>query len=362
MSLQSQTEQAKTLHTLLRAYLLYLNATSIVLYPYSPSHKEWSAPLWAGEWSERRRPGRGTLSTAAQRILVSKEPQWWEDFLTEAEFEADFLISERTKSVAGIPLVDGREIIGVLFVSFSAPHKFTPPEKIRIELFTNELTSILKSQPFTRIDSVELISPRLLRVRLAVPSLLTANEYIDTVINWLWAIDFVYLVFALINSGKLRTIKKFLALFREQPDQTALAKSQIRTFFASTSIESLRLASVQYGSSACIDLLGVGKVIEILRDTIKDLIRPVGQEKQMTDLEHQIEQVDIGKIKLETDKLILDMATQKLEIMEKASLLSLSDDDKKTLIAVLVAQLTTIATPSSVPSLGKEKTGKTVEK
>jgi len=111
------------------------------------------------------------------------------------------------------------------------------------------------------------------------------------------------------------------------------------------------LVSAHYGSPASFDLLGIGKIVEVLRDTIKDLLWRAKHEKQMAELERQSKEEEINKTRLETEKILLDIAVQKLEVIEKASHLKLPDNDKKAIIAALLPQMAIIASPTSMPLL-----------
>jgi hypothetical protein len=256
-------------------------------------------------------------------------------------------------SAVGLPILVQDKVKGVLLIGYSSPQHFTPDERARIELFADEVTKVFRAIRFTRIkiDSVEIESPNSMRVRMTLPFLLTIDEYFDNVADQLWAIEFIYLVFALVNSGDLQAIKEFIALLGEPSNHTSASRPQVRALLASTSVEPLRLVSAHYGSPASFDLLGIGKIVEVLRDTIKDLLWRAKHEKQMAELERQSKEEEINKTRLETEKILLDIAVQKLEVIEKASHLKLPDNDKKAIIAALLPQMAIIASPTSMPLL-----------
>ena len=121
-----------------------------------------------------------------------------------------------------------------------------------------------------------------------------------------------------------------------------------------STLEPLRLASVHYGSPASFDLLGISSVVEILRDSIKDLAWRGKHEKLMAELERESKEAEIRKLKLESEKALVEITSQKIELLEKAKKLKLSDDERETVIHVLLPQVREIANPSSIRSLGKK--------
>ena len=197
----------------------------------------------------------------------------------------------------------------------------------------------------------------LLHIGISLPVLLTIDEFLDRVLNRVRAVEFVYAIFALLHSNDAETVKAFLGFLEGQTDSTAISNSQLQRFLIAANTDPLRLASVRYGSPASFDFLGIGKVLEVLKDTIKDLAWRGQHEKQMAELERRGKQTDIDKDRmeiektaaeiatrrLEAEKVGLEIAAQKLELLQKMTSLQLSDNDRRLVVSVLLPRMVTIA-------------------
>ena len=195
---------------------------------------------------------------------------------------------------------------------------------------------------------VEFTPPNLLHLQMSLPPLLAIDDYINIVADRLWTIELLYIAFVLVNSGDSYAVSRFVTLLGKYPTQTRASRSRIRTSLESTTIEPLRLVSAHYGSPASFDLLGIGKILEILRDTVKDLIWRGKHERQMAELERQNKEAANEKLRLESDKIITDILAQRIEMIERASNLELASDDKRLIVQALLPPMRMIANPAAL--------------
>lgn len=191
----------------------------------------------------------------------------------------------------------------------------------------------------------------IIRIALPLPAAITIDDYFDNVVDTLRAIEFIYSLYALVNSGKSRAITDFVKFSKEHADSTTISNPLLHRFLAAAKVEPLRLVSVYYGSPASFDFLGVGRVLEILRDTIKDLLWRGRHEKQTADLERRSKEMEIERMKLEAEKIIVEIAARKLEIIEKTTKLKLPAQDKQVIISALLPKMVTVAQSSVTPAL-----------
>lgn len=227
----------------------------------------------------------------------------------------------------------------------------------------------------------------LLRVKIALPALLKVDEFFDNVVDKLRAIEFIYSIYALLNSNDPEAAEKFITYLTEANEKTTLSQSLLDRLLITANVEPLRLNSVHYGSPASFDLLGLGKVLEILRDTLKDLAWRGKHEKQMADLERKNKQVEINKARLDTEraavelvaekleldklmiakeKMLVEIVEQKLGLIQKATNLELPDDQKRLIISVLIPKMIIISEDPITPLLKSQQlasspTGETAE-
>jgi hypothetical protein len=200
--------------------------------------------------------------------------------------------------------------------------------------------------------SARLTESNHLRVQIPLPDLVAIDDFFTVVADRLKKVEFIYLVFAIVNSGDLGTVTGLMSFLADHPDEAVTPSYQLNRIIESTAIKPLQLTFAHYGSDASFDLLGVGKVLEVLRDMIKDLTWRGKHEKEMADLERQSKGAEISRMKAETDLVMTDMAARQLEILEKANNLKLPDDYKRRIISALLPQMRMIANPQP-PGLPK---------
>lgn len=199
---------------------------------------------------------------------------------------------------------------------------------------------------------LNLKSSNILNVEIFLLNSIITDDYFDIVSNILWNIEYIYLVFALIASDKpndLKALDDLIAKLRpsfEAGVEKKLSRFEFRMTLAPSTVTPLQLVSAHYGSPASFDLLGIGKILEALRDTIKDLIWRGEHEKEMAKLERQSKEAEIEKLRLDSEKAFIDIVSQKIELLEKTRKLKLSAKDKRIIIYAIMPQVKEIANPS----------------
>jgi type II secretory pathway component GspD/PulD (secretin) len=219
---------------------------------------------------------------------------------------------------------------------------------------------------------VSIVEANQLRLSVSVPALLTEDEFFGSAGAVLAATTFIHSVFALLATGDSNSIRDFIAFLRNAEDLTTLPTTSPNQFMAYSEAAPLRIISAQYGSPASFDLLGVGKVVEVIRDIIKDIVWRGKHEREMAELERKNMQTEVSKAKLgieketleiaaekarleksklENEKLMVEIASQKLDLIQKTTGMELADDDKRIIVAALLPKMIVIASDPSTPLL-----------
>ena len=344
----------QALTRLLDESLSGLNADTVLLLLYNPIRDRWDRAFAAGEWYFPHIVKSSNVFMMAEPFNHSDQSFFISDIKKETLIDQSLLF-ESIKSSAVIPLRNEGEKLGVIFFNYRTPQKFTSKRKEVIHLLASEIAEILSGLPPMPFVEVQFILPDIIRTHITLPALLELAKYFDIAEQRLWTIEFIYSVFAVAASGNSQAIKELVALFRTNPYQDQEFREHFRKLLEWNHVEPLRLASMHYGSPASVDLLGIGKIIEVVRDTIKDLQWHGEYERKMAQLERQIKEEEITKIRLENERSTVDIVAQKLEILEKASSLKLSNNDKKALIAALLPTMDLLAGSPSTYLLKSRK-------
>jgi hypothetical protein len=101
---------------------------------------------------------------------------------------------------------------------------------------------------------------------------------------------------------------------------------------------SLKILSIRDGSTS-VDLLGVGKILEVTRDTVKDFLWRGKHEKKKAEIEIRMAEIDEEKARLELEEKSLANVKNKIEILEKISGLPFSEKEKKVLMKSVTREL-----------------------
>jgi hypothetical protein len=179
------------------------------------------------------------------------------------------------------------------------------------KLQQRELSNRLGVSPVARTD---VSAPNdLLRIKVPLPELITSRDYFSSLDDQLNAVEYIYSVFAIAGSGDAKTVGNLIESYKSEKEVSGNLLSQL---LANVNTEPLRIASIHYGSPAIFDLLGLGKILEILREFIKDIVWRNKDEKINAELDRRIKQSDIQRKRLEAENLVV---SQRLE-NEKSTL------------------------------------------
>lgn len=227
---------------------------------------------------------------------------------------------------------------------------------LRYIIFSSETAPPLEEQK--REDTLSQLN-----VEFPLPGLLAINEYFDSVTEKIKAIDFIYSILAILNSANEEIISNLILLLNESSNSTEFPISRLYQFLEVVKIGPLRLVATQYGSPASFDFLGIGKILEVVRDSIKDLMWRGEHEMRVAQLDEKSKQIEINmarlelekesleianrkiqleKTQLENNKLRLEIATKMLETFEKNPNVKLSENDQKLLLTTLTPKLAAI--------------------
>ena len=238
-------------------------------------------------------------------------------------------------------------------------------ENLLVHNMTAKEDSLTKTLQATDLNfyvnpTTHFMSYDVLSVGVPLASTVTLNEFFEQVTERLKAVDLVYSVFALLVSDDLETLGNFVAIVKRY-EGYSITNIVLHRLLTIANIEPLRVNSLHYGSPASFDLLGIGKILEIVRDTIKDLVWKGQHDKDMAELERKSKQIEIQKSRLETEnvsvshkletekaaldleaqklaneKAFVDLLVQKVDALEKITNLHLPDDEKRIIVSALL--------------------------
>ena len=195
-----------------------------------------------------------------------------------------------------------------------------------------------------------------LQIQIAIPALVSVDDFFDSVTEIVRTIEFVYSVYALVHFGKVEVIKNFIAVLEEISNSTKSSNRLLYAFLAAASIQPLRVVSVHYGSPASFDLLGLGKILEILRDTVKDLKWRGNHEKEDAELSRRIKEAEIEEKTLLNIKLKEEIITYRLDNILKVTASHLSKRDKDAIVNILLPKINVLDEKSVLLSLDRDST------
>lgn len=201
---------------------------------------------------------------------------------------------------------------------------------------------------------IKVTSPTSIHLGIPAASLITIETYID-LINLLLSIDVIYIVLATLKLGDESLVKEFLSRIKGL-NVRKLSDMPLQ-FLEESKISTLQLFSVHYGSPVSVDILGVGTVLETLRDTIKDLVWRGKHEKAIADIEKEKAKIDtdtkrlevelkrkeLEKVTIENQRLALEVANQKIDLIIKARDFELNTVEKDLLINMIYPHLGLVA-------------------
>ncbi len=129
------------LQTIVEGAARVTGADCVVIYPYDNERHSYDAQLVRAVGVREPLTPRETArsATGLSMSIVAKGRMIVEDVLADDGLrEAKFNQREGIRSFAALSLLAGDEPVGLLFVNFRAPHRFTPDEEKLIDLFGNQ--------------------------------------------------------------------------------------------------------------------------------------------------------------------------------------------------------------------------------
>jgi hypothetical protein len=206
----------------------------------------------------------------------------------------------------------------------------------------------------------------ILSLLFPLPPLISVEKFFSEVVETLSSIEYMYSFLTVFYSGNT-AIKGLIEKIKINDNN--ISKSQLNSFLESIKSEPLRLVRFRYGSPASLDLLGVGKVLEIIRDIIKDMTWRGEHEKFMSDLEQQGKQLELQKAELENKRVAIENSAKNLEIekteyeliskqidlLERMANVQLAEGERQLLISTLIPKLARISNNQLPPLLKSEE-------
>jgi len=179
-------------------------------------------------------------------------------------------------------------------------------------------------------------------VQIPLSSLVPVDDLMEVTAAQVKAIDFIYSLIILIISGSKSTIQSLCAFLRESDNISSLQRDELTQFYDLAQIQPLRVASMHYGSPVVFDLLGIGNILQVIRDIVKDLSWRGKHEKQSAELELQDKRVEIRAKEVALDKASLEVVSQRLKLLKDIYELPLSDDEKFLIASALVPKVNSL--------------------
>ena len=139
-----------------------------------------------------------------------------------------------------------------------------PPISKAIQEDQKESTNSPEETAQTDPDSLEMVASDQLRMTVSLPSLIPVREFLDDILHRLESIDALYLLFSLIAANETDTVRGLVLELTEDKNPSAVIKSVLQKREVSQVVKPLQLIRSHYGSDAVNDLLGFGKILEII--------------------------------------------------------------------------------------------------
>ena len=150
-SLAKTPEDGNLLNYIAWNMLSILGADIVTIFEYIESEKEFvTQPEVAGRFKVQKEYKEITEQHVPFQLVKRNENIYAERILEEPLFyssrASNFIKDEKIKSVAGILLRVGQEVIGVLFINYRHHHVFSDNEKQIIDIFASSAAIAIKNQ------------------------------------------------------------------------------------------------------------------------------------------------------------------------------------------------------------------------
>ncbi len=210
---------------------------------------------------------------------------------------------------------------------------------------------------------------RVLTAEIVAPGLIGVDDFFNYATEPIKAIDFMYALLYFISVGEHRDVINLCKFINQNPELVASGR---REFFNQLNDElyvpyhlrdnqPIKILSVHYGSNISFDLLGVGNILEFVRDIVKDALWKAEHEKLLAKSERDLKSTEIVKAKLEIaekkmalEKMGLELALQRIELVEKIYKLPLNNEDQMAIASVLAPNLIAIVNKETNLSIANQ--------
>jgi GAF domain-containing protein len=140
----------KILQTIVNSTKTALKCDLVTLHTYNNETEQLNpGPFTAGELFHENilKLNPSTVNrTIAAKIIITGRPHFSNNAETDPKLAASkFVVNERIKSSGGMPLIMGGERLGILYVNYRQPHKFSTQEKRTIMLFARQATLAIRN-------------------------------------------------------------------------------------------------------------------------------------------------------------------------------------------------------------------------
>lgn len=169
-------------------------------------------------------------------------------------------------------------------------------------------------------------------IEIPLPGLLAIDQYLNEIAEIISAIDYIYSILAILAYAEKEDLARFWLDLRGESSSTVISQKILHPLLESAKLEPLRVISSKYGSPASFDLLGVGKILEVIKESLKDILWRGSYEKRQAGLKEE-------KAQLENDKLRLEVATAMLNLVKEGRELKLTDTETKLLVEPIASKL-----------------------
>lgn len=321
-----------------------LGADTLVLYYYNQLSGEWANKPIIINSTEALSINDKTVSKGAKNALVSTKPLFLESQQLNKELSGGFIKRENILSSVAIPLSYEEQKLGVLFINYRTSQKFNLEIQKEIISIAQKVADAVYKYLLTQI-SIELINSNMLRIQMLLPKDINISQFFEVSQKNINAIEQIYLMYAIIYSGNIKAVEQLIhAITRKSLKNRNVTLLEIRRIATrkDVNIQSPLLSSMKYGSPGSFDLLGIGKILEILRDTIKDVRWRGKHEREFAELERENKKMEIERAKIENEKTIIEIASAKISLLEQIAHLELPNDQRKIVASALLPQLTSL--------------------
>jgi GAF domain-containing protein len=165
-SITTLQEPQVVLSSVVEKARVFLACDLVTLYTFAENEEEIEfPPVVSGVFYQSDALGKlgyVTKSSVVWKVLQARQPHFQMDSLSDPMMRSDnplgkdgylpFVEREKVVSSAAIPLLVGKERVGVLFVNYRTAHSYTEQEKSAILLFANQVSIAIKNARLYRTE------------------------------------------------------------------------------------------------------------------------------------------------------------------------------------------------------------------